>query len=168
MKKLSVILCESIVALSLIWPVTALAASEGETAPLFTLPDIDADKPAISLESLRGKTVYVDFWASWCAPCLRSMPLINELYGKYRDQDFEVIAINVDDPIEDGQDFLLDNPLDYLIAADTDNTVLNEFGVTGMPTSFLIDKDGIIRMVHMGFRGNDIETIEAAVLELLE
>tara|TARA_R110001606_G_scaffold349094_1_gene498883 strand:+ start:3013 stop:3519 length:507 start_codon:yes stop_codon:yes gene_type:complete len=168
MKKLSVILCESIVALSLIWPVTALAASEGETAPLFTLPDIDADKPAISLESLRGKTVYVDFWASWCAPCLRSMPLINELYGKYRDQNFEVIAINVDDPIEDGQDFLLDNPLDYLIAADTDNTVLNEFGVTGMPTSFLIDKDGIIRMVHMGFRGNDIETIEAAVLELLE
>ncbi len=168
MKKLSVILCESIVALSLLLPVTAMAASEGETAPLFTLPDIDADKPAISLESLRGKTVYVDFWASWCAPCLRSMPLINELYGKYRDQDFEVIAINVDDPIEDGQDFLLDNPLDYLIAADTDNTVLNEFGVTGMPTSFLIDKDGIIRMVHMGFRGNDIETIEAAVLELLE
>tara|TARA_R110002167_G_scaffold144413_10_gene334840 strand:- start:73137 stop:73643 length:507 start_codon:yes stop_codon:yes gene_type:complete len=168
MKKLSVILCESIVALSLLLPVTAMAASEGETAPLFTLPDIDADKPAISLESLRGKTVYVDFWASWCAPCLRSMPLINELYGKYRDQDFEVIAINVDDPIEDGQDFLLDNPLDYLIAADTDNTVLNEFGVTGMPTSFLIDKDGVIRMVHMGFRGNDIETIEAAVLELLE
>ncbi len=168
MKKLTVILCESIVALSLILPVTAMAASEGETAPLFTLPDIDADKPAISLESLRGKTVYVDFWASWCAPCLRSMPLINELYGKYRDQDFEVIAINVDDPIEDGQDFLLDNPLDYLIAADTDNTVLNEFGVTGMPTSFLIDKDGVIRMVHMGFRGNDIETIEAAVLELLE
>lgn len=168
MKVLSVILCESIVALSLILPVTAMAASEGETAPLFTLPDIDADKPAISLESLRGKTVYVDFWASWCAPCLRSMPLINELYGKYRDQDFEVIAINVDDPIEDGQDFLLDNPLDYLIAADTDNTVLNEFGVTGMPTSFLIDKDGVIRMVHMGFRGNDIETIEAAVLELLE
>lgn len=168
MKKLTVILCESIVALSLILPVTAMAASEGETAPLFTLPDIDADKPAISLESLRGKTVYVDFWASWCAPCLRSMPLINELYGKYRDQDFEVIAINVDDPIEDGQDFLLDNPLDYLIAADTDNTVLNEFGVTGMPTSFLIDKDGVIRMEHMGFRGNDIETIEAAVLELLE
>lgn len=168
MKKLSVILCKSIVALSLILPVTAMAASEGETAPLFTLPDIDADKPAISLKALRGKTVYVDFWASWCAPCLRSMPLINELYGKYRDQDFEVVAINVDDPIEDGQDFLLDNPLDYLIAADTDNTVLNEFGVTGMPTSFLIDKDGIIRMVHMGFRGNDIETIEAAVLELLQ
>lgn len=149
-------------------PMATLAVEEGETAPLFTLPNIQADKPAISLESLRGKTVYVDFWASWCAPCLRSMPLINELYAKYHDQDFEVIAINVDNPIEDGLDFLLDTPLDYLIAADTDNTVLNTFGVTGMPTSFLIDKDGIIRMVHMGFRENDIEIIEAAVLELLE
>lgn len=154
--------------ISLMLPVSALATDEGDSAPLFILPDIQQGKPAISLESFRGKTVYVDFWASWCAPCLRSMPLINELYSKYRDQDFEVIAINVDDPIEDGQDFLLDNSFDYLIAADTDNVVLNEFGVTGMPTSFLIDKEGIVRMVHMGFRGNDIEIIEAAVLELLE
>ena len=171
MKKLSNISVRGVVAagvLSLLLPMFALAVEEGDTAPLFTLPNIQAGQAAISLESLRGKTVYVDFWASWCAPCLRSMPLINELYGKYRDQDFEVIAINVDDPIEDGQDFLLDNPLDYLIAADTDNTVLNEYGVTGMPTSFLIDKDGTVRMVHMGFRGNDIEIIEAAVLELLE
>lgn len=171
MKNLRVLSFTSIVAvgaLSLILPMAALAVEVGDTAPSFTLPDIQAGKPAISLESLRGKTVYVDFWASWCAPCLRSMPLINELYGKYHDRDFEVIAINVDDPIEDGQDFLLDTPLDFLIAADTDNTVLNEFEVRGMPTSFLIDKDGTVRMVHLGFRGNDIEVIEAAILELLE
>ncbi len=146
----------------------AYAIEEGDLAPEFTLPDIHEGQPDISLADLRGKTVYVDFWASWCAPCLRSMPLINELYNKYQDQDFEVIAINVDDPVEDGQEFLLDTPLDYLIAADTDNTVLNEFAVRGMPTSFLIDKDGVVRMVHMGFRGNDIELIEAAITELLE
>jgi len=168
MNKFIFLSINSVFALSLVLPLAALAVEEGDTAPLFTLSDIQADKPAISLESLRGKTVYVDFWASWCAPCLRSMPLINELYGKYRDRDFEVIAINVDDPIEDGQDFLLDTPLDYLIAADTDNVVLSEYGVTGMPTSFLIDKDGTVRMVHMGFRTNDIEIIEAAVLDLLE
>lgn len=171
MNKLSIKPLKGIIAasfLSLLLPMFAQAVEVGDTAPLFTLPDIHADKPAISLESLRGKTVYVDFWASWCAPCLRSMPLINELYDKYSDRDFEVIAINVDDPIEDGLDFLLDTPLDYLIAADTDNIVLNEFGVTGMPTSFLIDKHGTIRMIHMGFRANDIEIIEAAVLELLE
>jgi thiol-disulfide isomerase/thioredoxin len=146
----------------------AFAIEEGDLAPEFTLPNIHEGKPDISLANLRGKTVYVDFWASWCAPCLRSLPLINELYNKNKHQDFEVIAINVDDPIEDGRDFLLDTPLDYLIAADTDNAVLNSYGVTGMPTSFLIDKDGVVRMVHMGFRGNDIELIEAAVTQLLE
>ncbi|MCB1664300.1 MAG: TlpA family protein disulfide reductase [Pseudomonadales bacterium] len=146
----------------------AQAIEEGEQAPLFTLPDIQEGKPDISLESLRGKTVYVDFWASWCAPCLRSMPLINELYAKYKDRGFEVVAINVDDPIEDGQEFLLDTPLDYLIAADTDNDVLEAFGVTGMPTSFLVDRDGVVRMVHMGFRDGDIAGIEAAISALLD
>jgi len=164
---------KTLCALSVLLTITAhsaFAIEEGDLAPVFALPDIVEGNPAISLEDLRGKTVYVDFWASWCAPCLRSMPLINELYNKYQDQDqdFEVIAINVDDPIEDGQDFLLDTPLDFLIAADTDNTVLNRFEVTGMPTSFLIDKEGVVRMVHMGFRGNDIEIIEAAITQLLE
>jgi len=154
--------------LSFLMNAPLLAIEEGDTAPLFTLPNIQTDQPSISLDAMRGKIVYVDFWASWCAPCLRSMPLINELYGKYKDQGFEVIAINVDDPIEDGLDFLLDTPLDYLIAADTDNEILNEFGVTGMPTSFLIDKQGVVRMVHMGFRENDIEIIEAAIRSLLE
>ncbi|MGH8467030.1 MAG: TlpA family protein disulfide reductase, partial [Pseudomonas sp.] len=94
----------------------ALAIEEGEQAPAFTLPAMQEGEPDISLAALRGKTVYVDFWASWCAPCLRSMPLINELYGKYQDRGFEVVAINVDDPIEDGEDFLIDRDFDFLIA----------------------------------------------------
>ena len=107
----------------------ALAVEEGQQAPDFTLPDIAEGKPPITLSALRGKTVYVDFWASWCAPCLRSMPLINELYARYREQGFEVIAINVDDPIEDGREFLLDTPLDYLIAADTKGEMLGAYAV---------------------------------------
>lgn len=146
----------------------ALAVEEGQQAPDFTLPDIAEGKPAITLSALRGKTVYVDFWASWCAPCLRSMPLINELYAKYREQGFEVIAINVDDPIEDGREFLLDTPLDYLIAADTKGEMLGAYAVRGMPTSFLIDRDGVVRMVHVGFRDNDIVIIEDAVRSLLD
>ena len=132
------------------------------------LPDIAEGKPPITLSALRGKTVYVDFWASWCAPCLRSMPLINELYAKYREQGFEVIAINVDDPVEDGREFLLDTPLDYLIAADPKGEMLGAYAVRGMPTSFLIDRDGVVRLVHMGFRDNDIVLIEDAVRSLLD
>ena len=154
--------------LGLLGTLPVQAVEEGEQAPAFTLPDIHEGRPDISLADLRGKTVYVDFWASWCAPCLRSMPLINELYAKYRERGFEVVAINVDDPVEDGREFLLDTPLDYLIAADTDNKVLEAFGVTGMPTSFLVDRDGVVRMVHMGFRDGDIAGIEAAIGALLD
>jgi cytochrome c biogenesis protein CcmG/thiol:disulfide interchange protein DsbE len=153
--------------ISMSFNIMSFAIEEGQSAPSFTLPDIQEGKPDISLDTHRGKAVYVDFWASWCAPCLRSLPQINALYAKYKDQGFEVIAINVDDPIEDGRDFLLDTPLDYLIAADTNTEVLESYGVTGMPTSFLIDSEGIVRMVHMGFRENDIQIVEAAVLNLL-
>lgn len=147
---------------------TAMALEQGEQAPDFTLSDIQAGKPAISLTSLRGKTVYVDFWASWCTPCLRSMPLINELYAKYRERGFEVVAINVDDPVDDGRDFLLDTPLDYLIAADTESSVLEQYGVIGMPTSYLIDPQGVVRLVHMGFKDKDIEIIEKELTKVLD
>lgn len=146
---------------------SSIAAQQGELAPAFTLPDLNEGKPAISLESFRGKTVYVDFWASWCAPCLRSLPLINELYARYRDQGFEVIAINVDNPIEDGQDFLLDVDLDYLTPADTSNEVMEAYGVMGMPTSYLIDTTGVVRKVHTGFREGDIEILEQELRLLL-
>lgn len=145
----------------------SFAAEIGQSAPDFTLPHIDSSSPPISLSAMQGKTVYVDFWASWCAPCLRSMPLINGLYGKYKEQGFEVIAINVDDPVEDGREFLQDNPVDYLVALDTDNAVLTEYGVIGMPTSYLIDAQGRIRLVHMGFKEKDIDVIEQALQEVL-
>ncbi|MDO8271685.1 MAG: TlpA disulfide reductase family protein [Gammaproteobacteria bacterium] len=146
----------------------AMALEQGEQAPDFTLPDIEGGKPAISLSALRGKTVYVDFWASWCTPCLRSMPLINELYAKYGERGFEVIAINVDDPVDDGREFLLDTPLDYLIAADTESSVLEQYGVIGMPTSYLIDPQGVVRLVHMGFKDKDIEVIEKELTQVLD
>jgi cytochrome c biogenesis protein CcmG/thiol:disulfide interchange protein DsbE len=146
----------------------AVALEQGEQAPDFTLPDIQDGNPAISLSALRGKTVYVDFWASWCAPCLRSMPLINELYAKYRERGFEVIAINVDDPVDDGRAFLLDTPLDYLIAADTKSNVLELYGVIGMPTSYLVDPQGVVRLVHMGFKEKDIEIIENELIQVLD
>ncbi|MDT8427345.1 MAG: TlpA disulfide reductase family protein [Pseudomonadales bacterium] len=144
-----------------------MALEPGDLAPDFTLPSIHEDGTSISLADFRGKAVYVDFWASWCAPCLRSLPLINELYARYREQGLEVIAINVDNRIEDGQDFLLDIDLDYLIPIDADNEVLQAYEVMGMPTSFLVDPEGIIRKVHIGFREGDIGQIESAIKAVL-
>ena len=145
----------------------ALALEVGDTAPSLSLPSIFEDQAAIDLDALRGKTVYVDFWASWCAPCLRSMPAYNELYNRLKGEDFEFVAINVDNPIEDGLDFLIDEPLDFLIPSDPDGEAAELFGVIGMPTSYLIDPEGTIRLVHMGFRDGDMEEIEAAISELI-
>lgn len=145
----------------------ALAVEEGEAAPDFTLPSIHADQPAITLSELEGKVVYVDFWASWCAPCLTSLPLYNDLYKEYRDQGLEIVAINVDNPIEDGLDFLLDTPLDFLIPADPDGETAELFGVIGMPSSYLISPDGEVKLVHMGFRNGDIELIESEIQKAL-
>lgn len=146
---------------------TLFAVEEGDIAPDFTLPSIHADLPAISMESLRGKTVYVDFWASWCAPCLKSLPLYNAMYHEYKDQGLEIVAINVDNPIEDGLDFLIDTPLDFLIPADPDGVTAELFEVIGMPTSYLIAPDGTVKLVHMGFRDGDIELIEEEITKLL-
>lgn len=146
---------------------TALAVEEGEKVPDFTLPSIHAGQPEIALAALAGKTVYVDFWASWCAPCLKSLPLYNALYHKYKDQGLEIVAINVDNPVEDGQDFLLDTPLDFLIPADPDGDTPEKFEVIGMPTSYLIAPDGTVKLVHMGFREGDIELVEEAIVKTL-
>lgn len=145
----------------------AFAVEEGENAPNFSLPSINAGDPAISMENLQGKTVFVDFWASWCAPCLKSLPLYNEMYHKYKDQGLEVVAINVDNPVEDGLDFLIDTPLDFLIPSDPDGETAELFQVIGMPTSYLVNPDGEVELVHMGFRNGDMEIIEEAIQKSL-
>jgi cytochrome c biogenesis protein CcmG/thiol:disulfide interchange protein DsbE len=142
---------------------------EGQVAPDFTLPDIRPDAPAVTLSALQGSVVYVDFWASWCVPCLRSLPEINTLYQQYRDQGFKVLAITIDTELDHAEDFLLDlaEPIEYLVLSDIDSDVMYEYGVRGMPTSFLIDRDGVVHKVHEGYRDGDIELLEQALLPLL-
>ena len=148
----------------------AQGAEEGDLAPAFTLPSIHEGEADIVLSDIKGKVIYVDFWASWCAPCLNSLPEYNKLYSRYKDNQpvgFEFIAINLDDPIEDGLDFLIDRPLDFLIHSAPLGEIAEEFGVIGMPTSYLIGADGEIKMVHMGFRPGDMEKIESEIVKQL-
>ena len=158
----------SVFSLSLI-SIPATAVEEGIAAPEFTLPGVRANDIDITLSALKGKIVYVDFWASWCAPCLRSLPEIHALYEQYRDQGFEVVAITIDDPVEDALDFLndMETPLSYNVVLDLTAAIMDQYGVVGMPTSFLIDREGIVRKVHKGFREGDTQLLEQALLGLL-
>ncbi len=145
-------------------------AAVGDTAPDLSLPNLyqeQVNDSLINLNDFRGKVVYLDFWASWCAPCLVSIPLLNELREQYSAQGFEVLAVNVDTDPEDGIDFLIDHPVSYPVLTDPEGVTPALYKLIGMPTSFLIDAEGTVRMVHVGFKESDIEIIEAELIELL-
>lgn len=171
MKNLTSFLQSLLVLSLLVIPATQATATvpEGEPAPDFELPGVRPTDSDVRLSDLRGKVVYVDFWASWCLPCLRSLPQINTLYEQYREQGFEVIAITIDDPIEDAHEFLedLEVPLAYHVVADQTAEIMDLYGVAGMPTSFLIDREGVVRKVHLGFREGDTDLLEDALQTIL-
>ncbi|MES2606022.1 MAG: TlpA disulfide reductase family protein, partial [Pseudomonadota bacterium] len=104
--------------LALLQSPSLLALEVGSEAPVFALPGLrteDGTTP-VALTSYRGKVVYVDFWASWCAPCVVSTPLLNELRNRLvkEGKAFEIVAVNVDKKPADGIDFLLDEPVQYV------------------------------------------------------
>lgn len=157
--------------LLLLLPIVGHAVESGEAAPEFTLPPLRTEDgtTAISLADFRGKVVYVDFWASWCPPCLVSIPLLNELRNRLvaAGEAFEVLAINVDSDPENGIDFLLDEPVQYPALRDPAGTTPALYKVPGMPTSYLVDAQGQVRLVHTGFKRSDIDRIEAEISKLL-
>ncbi len=149
----------------------SFALDIGAEAPAFSLPGLrKQDGTAlINLSNFRGKVVYVDFWASWCGPCVVSTPLLNELRNRLVKQGkaFEVVAINVDKKPADGIDFLSDQPVQYIAVSDPAGTTPASYQVKGMPTGFLLDQSGKIRLIHQGFKTSDIKMIEAEAEKLL-
>lgn len=158
-------------ALSLCVASLACAVDAGSPAPAFALPGLrEQDGSAThSLADFRGKVIYVDFWASWCGPCVISAPLLNRLRESLvaEGQPFEVVAIDVDQDPEDGIEFLLDEPVSYLALRDPDGATPSAYQVKGMPTGYLVDKTGTVRLVHQGFKPADITLIEDEVRKLL-
>ncbi len=135
------------------------AQDVGTRAPVFNLPAAGA--PNINLASLKGRVVYVDFWASWCAPCKQSFPWMNEMQAKYGSKGLTIIGINVDKKREDADKFLAGTPAKFTVAYDSNGKVAEAYQPKGMPTSFLIGADGVVRAMHVGFRESDREKLES-------
>jgi peroxiredoxin len=146
-------------------PYGAAALQSGDTAPSFSAPTLQGR--TLSLESLRGKVVFLDFWASWCAPCAQSLPVLDALRGEFGPEDFQVLAVNVDRDPRKAEDFLSRRPVGYPSVSDPEGALPVRFGVQTMPTSFLIDREGVIRYVHRGFRKGDEDVLRARIRELM-
>lgn len=123
--------------------------AESAMAPNFTLKSRSGKN--IKLSELRGRVVMINFWASWCGPCRREMPVLEKLYKKYKSLGFVILGVNVDDKPEQAEYFLKQVKISFPILFDRDKKISEKYAVTAMPSSFFIDRDGILRSEHKGY-----------------
>ncbi len=124
--------------------------------------------PVGSLQAMKGKVIYLDFWASWCPPCLQSFPFMNQLHQDYGQQGLRIIGVNLDEQIADADAFLSRYAAQFTIAADPTKQCAKNFNVIAMPSSYLIDKEGVVRYIHRGFRPGETEQLRTVVERLLQ
>ena len=124
--------------------------------------------PANSLQALKGEVLYVDFWASWCPPCIQSFPFLTGLQQEYGERGLRVVGVNLDEKIVDAEKFLSDYPAGFTIVADLSKQCAKEFDVIAMPSSYLIDREGIVRYIHRGFRQGETKELRLIVEQLLD
>ena len=134
-------------------------------APAFDLPD-PKGRP-IRLDQFAGKVVYLDFWASWCGPCRQSFPWMNQMQEKYAAQGLVVLGVNLDAKSEDALTFLSATPIHFQTALDPKGVTPKAYGVKGMPSSFLIGRNGKILFRHTGFKASQKEEIERHIIDAL-
>jgi len=148
---------------SLTGPVAA-----GKMAADFKLKDLKGN--AVSLSSMRGKVVFLNIWATWCAPCREEMPSIESLYEKFRgDKDFVVLAVSQDtDGSRAVAPYVEKNGLNFTVLLDPQNEVGDEYNVSGIPETFIIGRDGRIVAHHLGPYDWSSGEMRAALEELIE
>lgn len=137
----------------------------GYTAPDFTLSGLDSQ--SITLTSLRGThVVLIDFWATWCGPCKEELPHIQDMYNRYKDRGFTALVINVRESDALAGGFIADKRYTFPVLLDRNGEVLQRYGVRGIPTAFILDTQGVIQKVQVGYRAG-VETELAHVIESL-
>ena len=144
---------------------TSCALQPGSQAPDF---ELSGTAGSVKFSNTAGSLVYLDFWASWCGPCKQSFPWMNAMQDKYKAQGLKIIAVNLDAKTEDAKKFLALNPASFTIAFDSKGVIPVKYGVKGMPTSFLINRNGEIISQHVGFNLADRDVLEKSIKAALE
>ncbi len=146
----------------------ARALNAGSPLPDAALPRLDAPAASLALRSLRGRVVYVDFWASWCGPCRISMPALEALFERDRDRGFTVVGVNKDVSGADAQRFLRNTRVTFPLVSDADDGFARALDVSAMPSGYLVDRRGVVRYVHRGFTEATGAEVAKEVEALLE
>jgi peroxiredoxin len=150
----------SVFAMTMLVASLAWAATVSGPAPNFTLQANAGGQ--VSLASLKGKVVMVNFWATWCVPCRQEMPHLEALYEKYNGLGFELLAVNVEkNNAEGARKWLQETPVTFPVLFDPENQVTKLYKVQTMPSTVIIGRDGTMRFMHNGYKPgyeNDYQT----------
>ncbi len=144
---------------------TAFAGDAGGPAPSFTLAALTGQQAALS--QYKGQVVMVNFWATWCGPCQQEMPLLDQMYKKYKPAGFTLIGVNVDKEAPAVKDLMARKPVSFPVLLDPANQVSKAYHVDEMPSSVLIDRKGEIRYIHRGYRPGDENEYQDRIRQLI-
>ena len=147
---------------------TSLQLEAKEKAPNFRLRDINNKQ--LELDSFIGKgPIVIDFWATWCKPCIKYLPKLQKFYSKYKKQGLMIISINEDGPRNYSKikPFVNSAGLKFPVLLDENSNVMRRYRVLGLPTTILISPEGTIFKVHTGYKPGDEKQLEKEILSLL-
>jgi peroxiredoxin len=143
----------------------AFAADSGGPAPAFSLSSVSGEQSALS--QYKGQVVMVNFWATWCGPCQQEMPLLDQMYKKYKPAGFTLIGVNVDKEAPAVKELLARKPVSFPVLLDPANQVSKAYHVDEMPSSVIIDRKGAIRYVHRGYKPGDENDYQDRIRQLI-
>jgi len=143
----------------------AYGVTIGKPAPDFTLKNMQGQN--INLTEQRGSIILINFWASWCGPCRKEMPVLQTLQDKYQDLGVQVWGINVEQENQAGRDFLANLDLSFSIFFDETNKLSQTYQVEAMPTTVIVDRDGVVRYVFRGFKDGYGKKYAKAIKKLI-
>lgn len=146
-------------------PLAPSVAGEPSPAAPFTLPARSG--ALVSLESLKGQVVLVNFWATWCGPCRKEMPLLEQIQRKYAPLGFTMLGINVEEDTRQMEQFLKDVPVSFPILLDPANGVSKLYDVSAMPSTVIIDRQGRVRYLHQGYQPGDESKYQDMIRQLV-
>src|SRR3954464_13237970 len=142
------------IALTAVFASAALATSSTGPAPAFQLSGRGGK--VIDLSQFKGQVVMINFWATWCGPCRQEMPLLEDIYKKYKPMGFTMLGVNVEPDSKGAEAWLSkQKPVSFPIAFDVDSKVSKLYNVAGMPSTVFVDRKGNVRVMHKGYKPGD-------------
>jgi len=149
-------------AVSLCVPFLANAVGVNDAAPDFTLKSLQGTN--LRLDEYRGQVVLINFWASWCGPCRQEMPLLDRLHKRYSDAGFAVLGVNVEGTMGPAKETADRTGVTFPVLVDENQKVSELYDLESMPSSIVVDRDGVVRYVHRGYKPGD----EAKYMEVVK